>query len=150
MFFRIWKICIPPLPLSNLLSTPLPQYWYIFDASTYVKLLSPSPNLRIVPGLPIPVPSLLDHPAILETEKTKRGFKWPTIIMVQYWSRCTTRCILGWRVYPRLFLIYINDLLDGFTTNASLFADYVSLFSVFDNMNLSVNNLKSWTVTSAK
>ena len=42
-----------------------------------------------------------------------------------------------------LFLIYINDLSDGLTTNGSLFADDVSLFSVVDNTNLSATNLNS-------
>ena len=48
-------------------------------------------------------------------------------------------CILGSRVYPLLFFIYLNDLSEGPATNAS----YVSLFSVVDNMNLSGNNLSS-------
>ena len=42
-----------------------------------------------------------------------------------------------------LFLTYINDLSDGLTTNARLFADDVSLFSVVDNINLSATNLNS-------
>ena len=44
---------------------------------------------------------------------------------------------------PLLFLIYINDLSEGLTTNAKLFADDVSLFSVVDNINLSATNLNS-------
>ena len=42
-----------------------------------------------------------------------------------------------------LFLVYINDFSDGRITKARLFADDVSLFSVVDNMNLSVTNLNS-------
>ena len=42
-----------------------------------------------------------------------------------------------------LFLIYINDLSEGLTTNARLFAEDVSLFSVVNNINLSANNLNS-------
>ena len=42
-----------------------------------------------------------------------------------------------------LFLIYINDLSDGLTTNGSLFTDDVSLFSAADNANLSATNLNS-------
>ena len=34
---------------------------------------------------------------------------------------------------PLLFLVYINDLPEGFTTNAKLFADDSSPFSVFHN-----------------
>ena len=37
---------------------------------------------------------------------------------------------------PLLFLIYINDLSEGLTTNAKLFEGDVSLFSVVDNINL--------------
>lgn len=42
-----------------------------------------------------------------------------------------------------LFLIYINDLADGLTSNAKLFADDTSLFSVVHNVKTSgdeVNN----------
>ena len=42
-----------------------------------------------------------------------------------------------------LFLIYINDLSEGLTINAKLFANDVSLFSVVDNINLSATNLNS-------
>ena len=42
-----------------------------------------------------------------------------------------------------LFSVYINDFSDGRITKARLFADDVSLFSVVDNMNLSVTNLNS-------
>ena len=44
---------------------------------------------------------------------------------------------------PLLLLIYINNLLDGLTTNARLFADDVLLFSVVHNTNLSATNLNS-------
>ena len=42
-----------------------------------------------------------------------------------------------------LFLIYINDLSEGLTTNAKLFAGDLLLFSVVDNINLSATNLNS-------
>ena len=42
-----------------------------------------------------------------------------------------------------LFLIYINDLSDGLTANARLFADDVSLFFVVNNINVSTTNLNS-------
>ena len=44
---------------------------------------------------------------------------------------------------PLLFLICINDLSEGLTTNVRLFSDDVSLFSVADNNNLSATNLNS-------
>ena len=41
-----------------------------------------------------------------------------------------------------LFLIYINDLTEGFSSNAKLFADDTSLFSVIHDIQTSANNLK--------
>ena len=42
---------------------------------------------------------------------------------------------------PLLFLIYINDLSDNLTSNAKLFADDTSLFSVVHNVNTSAKEL---------
>ena len=42
---------------------------------------------------------------------------------------------------PLFFLIYINELSDGLTSNPKLFADDTSLFSVFPNINLTTNDL---------
>ena len=39
-----------------------------------------------------------------------------------------------------MFLIYINDLTEGFSTNAKLFADDSSLFSVIHGIQTSANN----------
>ena len=39
---------------------------------------------------------------------------------------------------PLLFLIYINDLSEGLSSNAKLFADDMSLFSVIHDSNTSV------------
>ena len=48
---------------------------------------------------------------------------------------------------PLLFLIYINDLFDGLTTNLKLFGDDTSLFSIVRNMKLNfqkhLNNILS-------
>ena len=44
---------------------------------------------------------------------------------------------------PLLYLIYINDLSGGLTTNARLPVDDVLFFSVVDNINLSATNLNS-------
>ena len=44
---------------------------------------------------------------------------------------------------PLLFLIYINDLADGLSPNAKLFADDTSLFSVIHDVDASANELNN-------
>ena len=44
---------------------------------------------------------------------------------------------------PLLFLIYINDLSDGLSTTANLFADDRSLFSIVQNANTSASHLNN-------
>ena len=44
---------------------------------------------------------------------------------------------------PLLFLIYINDLSEGITSNVKLFADETSIFSTVYNINISTSNLNS-------
>ena len=44
---------------------------------------------------------------------------------------------------PLLFLIYINDLADGLSSNAKLFADDTSLFSVVHNPNTTAKDLNN-------
>ena len=43
---------------------------------------------------------------------------------------------------PLLFLIHINDLIEGLSSNAKLFADDTCLFSVIHDIQTSANNLK--------
>ena len=59
------------------------------------------------------------------------------------WSNIETGVPQGSILGPLLFFIYINDLSDGLSTNGRLYADDVSLFSVVDNIKLSVTNLNS-------
>ena len=44
---------------------------------------------------------------------------------------------------PLLFLIYINDLAVGLSSNAKLFADDTSLFSVVHNTNTTAKELNN-------
>ena len=42
---------------------------------------------------------------------------------------------------PLLFLIYINDLPDGLSSNCKLFADDMSLFSIVHDLTISSSEL---------
>ena len=44
---------------------------------------------------------------------------------------------------PRLFMVYINDLADGLSSNAKLFADDTSLFLVIHDVDNSANELNN-------
>ena len=41
------------------------------------------------------------------------------------------------------FLVYITDLVDGLSSNARLFADDISLFSVIHDVDISVKELNN-------
>ena len=56
------------------------------------------------------------------------------------WSNIVSEVPQGSILGP---LIHINDLAEGLTANARVFADDVSLISVVDNLNLSATNLNS-------
>ena len=57
------------------------------------------------------------------------------------WSNTEEGILQGSVLGPLFFLIYINDLPDGLTSNPKLFVDDISLFSVIHNINSTANNL---------
>ena len=57
------------------------------------------------------------------------------------WAAVNAEIPQGSILGPLLFLIYINDLLTGMSSNSRLFADDTSLFSVVCNMTSSANIL---------
>ena len=57
------------------------------------------------------------------------------------WANVLTGVPQGSILGPLLFLIYINDLSDNLTSNAKLFADDTSLFSVVHDVNTSAKKL---------
>ena len=67
------------------------------------------------------------------------GLKWPMSNVLSYWE---VTFVFTWRNnWYDILNAFINDLSDDLKTNAWLFADDVSLFSVADHMNLSATNL---------
>ena len=60
---------------------------------------------------------------------------------VSNWADVTAGVSQGSILGPLLFLIYTNDLANGLSSNAKLFADDTSLFSVTHNINTSANEL---------
>ena len=57
------------------------------------------------------------------------------------WSNVQAGVYQGFIFGPLFFLIYINDLSDGLTSNPKLFADATSLFSVVQNIKSAANDL---------
>ena len=57
------------------------------------------------------------------------------------WTNVTAGVPHGSIFGQLLFLIYINDLSEGLSTNAKLFADNKSLFSVIHGSHISANDL---------
>ena len=57
------------------------------------------------------------------------------------WTNVNTGELQGYFLGLLLFLIYINNLSDGLSTNAKFFADDVSLFSVIHDCLTSANDL---------
>ena len=65
---------------------------------------------------------------------------------------CKCRSPTGFNFGSYFFLVYINDLADGLSSNAELFEDDTSLFSVIHDVVMSSNELnndiyqsKKWT-----
>ena len=69
---------------------------------------------------------------------------------VSQWSSIEAGMPQGSILGPLLFLIYINDLSDDLSTNAKLFADDTSLFSVVCDINTSAAHLNNdlWKISN--
>ena len=84
--------------------------------------------------------------------KSVKTFTWFTILSQatssSEWTKfilgeCQRRVPQGSILVPLLFLIYINDLLNGVSSNCKLFADDSSLFSVVNDIQSSAANLRN-------
>ena len=73
----------------------------------------------------------------LSMQSSTSCFKRKKLVLVLYHCRCASRLRLG----PLFFLIYINDLVDNISSEAKLFADDTSLFTVVYDVDIAANKL---------
>ena len=77
----------------------------------------------------------------------KRFFKYQKQVVINgqnsSWKGITSGVPQGSILGPLLFLIYINDLPDGLSSNCKLFADDMSLFSIVHDLTISSSELYS-------
>ena len=59
------------------------------------------------------------------------------------YGQVLTQEYLTEQLWILFFLVYINDLVDGLSSNARLFADDISLFSVIHDVDISVKELNN-------
>ena len=62
---------------------------------------------------------------------------------VSSWTGVNVGVAQGSILGPLFFLVYINDLADGLSSNATLFADDTSLFLVIHDVDTSTNELNN-------
>ena len=60
------------------------------------------------------------------------------------WTNVKARVPQGFILGPWIFLIYTDDLTDGLSSNAKLFADDTSLFSIFNDSVITASKLNSY------
>ena len=59
------------------------------------------------------------------------------------WADVNAQIPQGYILGPVFFLIYINDLTNGLSSNAELFVDATSLFSVVHNVSIQTDELNN-------
>ena len=82
----------------------------------------------------------------LRNRKQRVAFKGQTFS----WADVNAGVPQGTILSPLLFLIYINDLTNGLSSNAKLFADDTSLFTVAHNANTAAKELNNDLVEASR
>ena len=81
------------------------------------------------------------------------GNGYQTVVLngqVSGWTSVNAGVTQGLMLGPLLFLIYINNLSNGLSSNPRLFADDTSLFFIFRDMNSSANVFRASTYLLSK